>query len=132
MKFRASVQNKKNQNIALVGIDGATKEINIPVRSSGYGSSITGGELLLLSLATCFCNDLYREAAKRDIKISGVNVDVTGDFISEGEAGGNFQYKVEVKSDEPFDVIEDLITHTDQLAEIHQTLRTGVEITLIR
>jgi uncharacterized OsmC-like protein len=132
MKFRAIIQSKKNQNKAIAGIDEITREIHLPVRSSGYGSSVSGGELLLLSLATCFCNDLYREADKKHIKISEVSVDVTGDFISEGEAGSNFQYQVEIKSDEPVEVIENLVIYTDRLAEIHKTLRKGVEITLSR
>lgn len=132
MKFLASIRNRKNLNEILVGINDETKEVHIPSRSSGYGSAVSGGELLLLSLATCFCNDIYREAGKRNISISEVNVDVTADFDSEGEAGSNFQYKVEIRSDEPPDVIESLITHTDEIAEIHQTLRKSAEITLLR
>jgi uncharacterized OsmC-like protein len=38
----------------------------------------TGGELLFAALATRVCNDLYREAAKRDIAVQNVKVKVTG------------------------------------------------------
>ena len=132
MKFSAKIKNRKNHNIVTVQTNEDIKEIKIPSKPSGFGSSVNGGELLLLSLATCFCNDLYREANKRDLIISEVEVIVTGYFESEGEAGSNFQYNVLVKSDESLEKIERLITYTDQTAEIHKTLRNGTKVTLAR
>ena len=38
------------------------------------------GELLFAALATCFCNDLDREAMRRNIGVTGVEVEVTGSF----------------------------------------------------
>jgi len=43
-----------------VQTDNDFKPITIEPKATGYGSSINGGELLLLALATCFCNDIYR------------------------------------------------------------------------
>jgi uncharacterized OsmC-like protein len=107
------------------------KELIIQPKVSGFGSSINGGELLLLSLATCFCNDIYREAAKLNIVVSAVEVGCSGNFGAEGEAGYNFEYVVEVKSDAEPVAIKALIQHTDRIAEIHNTLRSGVNVTLI-
>lgn len=132
MKCSANIKNERNQHKAIVRTNDVQKEVKIPSKSSGYGSSVNGGELLMLSLATCYCNDLYREAAKRNLTISEVDVTVTGDFGAAGEAGSNFKYKVSVKSDESADKIESLIVQTDQLAEIHNTLRKGVNVTLVR
>jgi uncharacterized OsmC-like protein len=87
---------------------------------------------LLLSLATCFCNDLYREADKRKIQIDAIKVECTGDFGAEGEPGSNFQYKAKVTSNASPQEIEDLITHTDKTAEVHNTLRKGLNITLAK
>jgi uncharacterized OsmC-like protein len=81
-----------------VSTNGQRKNILIPSKDSGYGSSINGGELLLLSLAVCYCNDIYREAVKRSINI--------------------FEVEVEV--------------YTDTIAEIHKTLRQGINIKLIQ
>jgi len=100
------------------------------MKIAAYGSSINGGELLLLSLATCFCNDIYREAAKKNISVSGVEVGFTGEFGGEGEPGFNFQYKAKVISTAPAEDVDALILHTDQIAEIHNTLRKGINITL--
>lgn len=85
----------------------------------------------MLSLAVCFCNDLYREAKKRNLTLTHVEVVVTGEFGAEGEAGKNFQYKASVTSDADEQEIEDLIRHTDTVAEIHNTLRKGVNVTLL-
>ncbi|WP_332369742.1 OsmC family protein [Spirosoma telluris] len=88
------------------------------------------GELLLLSLATCFCNDIYREAGKRNLVVSGVEVVFTGEFGADGEPGSNFTYTTNVTSDAPAAEIEALIKHTDQIAEVHNTLRKGLSIRL--
>ena len=85
----------------------------------------------MLALATCFCNDLYREASKLNILVRGVEVKVTGNFGADGEAGTNFQYDVKVKSDEPGEKITALIQQTDRMAEVQNTLRKGIDVTLI-
>lgn len=132
MLMSATIRSGFNQHEVEVQTNGAVKQMNIAAKSTGYGSSVNGGELLLLSLATCFCNDIYREAAKRNISVDGVDVEVTGEFGAEGEPGFNFQYKAKVTSGAPQQVIDDLIAHTDQVAEIHNTLRRGLNITLAK
>ena len=130
MKISATIKNSFNQNQITVKTNDASKDLHIPSKASGYESSVNGGELLMLALATCFCNDIYREARKRNITISNVEVVCTGDFGAEGEPGSNFKYKVKVSSDAPDQEIEDLIRHTDRVAEIHNTLRKGIDVTL--
>ena len=131
MKISASINSKLNQHEIKVQTNNSIKEIHISPKDSGFGSSINGGELLLLSLATCFCNDIYREATKRNIDISNVEVIVNGEFGAEGEPGSNFTYKTCIISNASESEIEDLIKHTDKIAEIHNTLRKGIKVTLI-
>jgi uncharacterized OsmC-like protein len=130
MKVSASIKSEFNQHEILVQTNDSAKEINIPAKASGFGSAVNGGELLLLSLATCFCNDIYREAAKRNLNISKVEVLFNGEFGAEAEPGFNFTYKTNVVSDAAVSEIEDLIKYTDSIAEIHNTLRKGIAITL--
>ncbi|NIJ53046.1 OsmC family protein [Dyadobacter arcticus] len=129
MKISAIVKSEFNQHQIKVETDGSSKQVDIAPKPEGYGSSVNGGEMLLLALATCFCNDIYREAAQRNIKVSGVEVICTADFGAAGEAGNNFRYKANVISDASASEIEELIMHTDQIAEIHNTLRKGVQVT---
>lgn len=130
MQMSARVQSSLNQHEVEVQTNGAVKTMNISVKPTGYGSSVNGGELLLLSLATCYCNDIYREAAKRNIAVSNVEVEVTGEFGAEGEPGFNFQYKANVTADASQEAIDELIIHTDRVAEIHNTLRKGLTVRL--
>jgi uncharacterized OsmC-like protein len=116
-----------------VETNGTQRSVSIPQKDGAPGSSVNGGELLFLALATCYCNDLYREAKKRDITVDGVDVSVTGEFGGEGEPAKRIAYQVSVTSDAPREQIEDLIRHTDTVAEVHNTLREGrpVELTVV-
>lgn len=132
MKVSAIVKSSLDHHEIVVQSNGHEKVMQISTRTSGYGSSVSGGELLMLSLATCFCNDIYREAANRNLQISGVEVIVNGDFGAEGVPGSNFTYSAKVDSNEPENEIDELIKYTDQIAEIHNTLRRGVAVKLIK
>ena len=130
MNISAIIRSSQNQHEINLQTNGSSKAIIIPPKSTGYGSSVNGGELLMLALATCFCNDLYREAAKRNIAIDSVEVECKGDFGAEGEPGSNFQYTAHVSSASSQEEINELIKHTDTVAEIHNTLRKGLSIKL--
>jgi uncharacterized OsmC-like protein len=130
MELSAAVTSKLNEHNVVVSTNGAAQSISIAPKPSGYGSSVNGGELLLLALATCFCNDLYREANKCGISVSGVTVQCTATFGREGEPGSAFQYTVDVTAEASREVIDELIAHTDRVAEIHNTLRKGVDVVL--
>lgn len=130
MNISSSIKNTAQKNEVTVTTGDNTKTLSIPGKPTG-GSSVNGGELLFLSLATCFCNDLYREAARRNMKLDEVDVTVSGQFGKEGEPGFNIQYEATVRSPESSDEqIRDLIRDVDRVAEIHNTLRKGVSVTL--
>lgn len=128
MVVSAKIKSSFNQHETTVETNQSAKNIVIKPKDSGFGSSINGGELLLLSLATCFCNDIYREAEKRNIKVHDIEVLATCEFGAEGESGTNFQYTTNIVADATAEEIKSLIDHTDKIAEIHNTLRKGVEI----
>ena len=130
MKISASLKSNYNHHDIVVMTDETAKEMQISPQPIGFRSSVSGAELLLLSLATGFCNDFYREAAKRNMAISGLEVVFTGEFGEEGEQGTDFTYRAHFLSDEPSSEIEDLIQYTDRIAQIHNTLRKGVSIAL--
>ena len=102
----------------------------ISPKPDGFGSSANGGELLFLALATCYCNELYREAGKRGIQIERVQVEVDGEFGGEGEAARNISYRVAVNAKASREEIIDLMRHTDSVAEIQNTLRRSSQIVL--
>ena len=132
MKISASIKSTYNHYEAIVQTNDVAKEMQIAVKASGYGSSVNGGELLMLALATCFCNDIYREADKRKMAVSSVDVEVFGGFGAEGEPGSNFQYKADVIADAPQHEIDDLVNYVNDIAEIHNTLRKGLAVSLVK
>lgn len=92
---------------------------------------MNGGEFLMLALATCFCNDLYREAERLGIPLDAVEVEATASFPGTGLAATNIHYRASVTSAASASSIADLLRQTDAVAEVHNTLRTGTSVTLL-
>ncbi len=131
MKIAATVTSKGPNQKVVVATEGNEKSIEIPSKSEGRGSAINGGELLFLALATCYCNDVYREASKRRMEVASVDVTDTGHFGSEGEPASNIQYNVSIQAPAHSpEQIQDLAHFVDKVAEVHNTLRKGVSVTL--
>ena len=130
MKISARVENSEGQHNVLLTTNDNSHSIDIPPKANGYGSSANGGELLFLALATCYCNDIYREAAKRNIKVEKVEVEVSGDFGAEGEPAKNVTYRAKVHAQGMEEEIQILMNETDKVAEIQNTLRVLTPVTL--
>src|SRR5918999_510676 len=118
VNIRARVQTSYGQHQATVTTNGTSQSIVIPPKASGFGSSANGGELLFLALATCYCNDIYREAAKRRIGVEQVEVDVEGTFGAAGEPATQVTYRARVVAHATEAEIRDLMRHTDTVVEI--------------
>lgn len=132
MKITANIQNSLGQHDVTLTTNDKLHSITIPPKSSRPGSSVNGGELLFLALATCYCNDLYREAAKRNIEVEKVEVEVSGDFDEEGTGAKNVTYSAKVHAKGTDEEIRELMRHTDSVAEIQNTLRAGTDVKLNR
>ena len=131
LKISAQVKSRKGFQEVNLETNDSAHSIAIAPGSSGFGSSVNGGELLFLALATCYCNDIYREAKKRGIKVHHVQVEVSGDFNeTAGSRAENITYKAIVEAEADEDAILDLMRYTDTVAEIQNTLRAGISVTL--
>lgn len=131
MVISATLSNIYRENDVSVSTGEHKKKIIIPSKPLGKGSSVNGGELLMLAIAACYCNDIYREAERSDIDISSVEVTVRGEFAAEGAPATNITYEVKVEStNASVEEISDLISYVDTVAEVHNTLRTGINVTL--
>jgi uncharacterized OsmC-like protein len=130
MKITAGIINYKNTNEVTLKTNDNLLSINIPPKENGFGSSANGGELLFLALAACYCNDIYREASKMQIEVEKVEVEVTGEFVKEGEPASNISYNVKITASAPKEKINELIRRTDRAAEIQNTLRQKNNVAL--
>jgi uncharacterized OsmC-like protein len=130
MKITARVENSKDNHRVTLQTNDNVHSILIPPKPSGYGSSANGGELLFLALASCYCNDIYREAAKRNIRVERIEVEVDGDFGAEGEPATNVTYRAKVAAQASEQEIQDMMRFVDTVAEIQNTLRVVTPVTL--
>jgi uncharacterized OsmC-like protein len=131
MEISATVKNAENRHEVTVRTETASQLLTIPAKSTGKGSAVNGGELLMLALATCYCNDLYREAARLNIPIDGVEVEVSAEFPGVGLAATNISYRARVSSSADASTIADLLRQTDAVAEVHNTIRSGAAVALL-
>ncbi|HVO72864.1 MAG TPA: OsmC family protein [Ignavibacteriaceae bacterium] len=132
MKISAHLENSKGKHEVIFQTNDNKHSMTISPKPDGFGSSINGGELLFLAIATCYCNDIYREAAKRKIKVSYVEVTVEGEFGKEGEPAKNILYEARITADATKSKTEELMRYTDSVTEIQNTIRAKVPVFLSR
>jgi uncharacterized OsmC-like protein len=132
MRSVAGIQNSKGANMVKVSTGDHSSTIAIPPRPSGFGSSISGGEMLMVALATCYCNDVYREAAKMGIDVSQVDVECSAEYPAEGEPAREITYMARITAKASDQQIRDLAAQADRLAEIHNTVRASIPVSLVQ
>lgn len=128
MQIAAVVRNSARGHEVAVRTGESAQALSIPRKPSGRGSDVNGGEFLMLALATCYCNDLYREAQRLGIPVDGVEVEAVAEFTGIGLAARNISYRAKVHSTAPAADVERLLRETDAVAEVHNTLRAGVPV----
>ena len=132
MEISATVTSSASAHEASVRTGTASQSVAVPAKATGRGSSINGGEFLMLALATCYCNDLYREAERLGIPIEGARVEATAEFPGVGLAATNISYRAVVKSSANAEALAQLLRETDAVAEVHNTVRAGVPVEFLR
>ena len=131
MQISATVRNSADEHAVSVRTGTARQVLPIAGKPAGRGSAVNGGEFLMLALATCYCNDLYREAERLGLPIDRVEVEAMADFDGIGLAASNVRYRAKIDSSASEAAIADLLRRTDAVAEVHNTLRGGVPVTLV-
>jgi len=130
MKYSASIANAEGKLDVIVRKGDQVNSLDLVPGKNGFGSSISGGEILFLAIASCYCNDIYREGRKSGIVVESVEVDVQGDFAGPGDPAFNVECKIKVIAQASEDDIRKLVEHTDSIAEIPKSLRNGTPITI--
>jgi organic hydroperoxide reductase OsmC/OhrA len=107
-----------------------TLTVDRPEQAGGMGLGFNGGELLLLAIGGCYCNDIFREAAKLGIVIKSVQVDVQADWGGEPVRAQNVTYSTRIEAEASRADILALIEQTDRVAEIPNSLKLGTPVKL--
>jgi uncharacterized OsmC-like protein len=105
-----------------------TLTVDRPISAGGGGLGFNGGQLLYMSIAACWSNDLYREAATMGIALDGVEIAVDGDFPSRGSGSTSIIVDVIVRSEAPEAKVRELIAEVGRVAEIPRAIREGPPI----
>jgi organic hydroperoxide reductase OsmC/OhrA len=127
MEISAIVRSSGLEHEAAVRTDATAQSLAIPRKASG-GSAVNGGEFLMLALATCFCNDLYREAERLGIPLDGVEVEASARFPGIGLAATDIRYRATIDSTAPGAAVDELLRRTDAVSEVHNTIRAGAPV----
>ena len=130
MEIAAIVRSTALRHDVSLRTGSSSQSLAVPTKSTGRGSAVNGGEFLMLALATCYCNDLYREAERIGIPLESAEVEAVAEFPAIGLAATNIRYRAKVKSSAPPSEIARLIRETDAVAEVHNTIRAGVPVEL--
>ncbi len=131
MEIVAYVRNTGTFHEASVSSDGTRRAVQVPARDAGRGSAVNGGEFLMLALATCFCNDIYREAGRLKILVEAVEVEARAEFSGIGLAASNITYRARISSPAPEADLAALLRQTDAVAEVQNTVRSGIPVSLV-
>jgi organic hydroperoxide reductase OsmC/OhrA len=124
------IQTIENNSLAIGWAGHRTLTVDRPEADGGRGLGFNGGELLLLAVGACYCNDLFREAAIRTITIKQVQIEVQGEWGGTPAVARQIEVSVMVEAETTQSEILELIHQTDQLAEVPNSLRLGIPVKL--
>ena len=101
--------------------------VDEPERVGGTDTGPQPTDLLLSAVASCFVLSLAYAAAKRDVAIERIDVDVTGRY--EGPRFASIRIEVDV--DAPDAVLATLISAAERVCYVTNTLKRPPEITVV-
>lgn len=128
--YRVDLRSVDGGPTALAWGGSVTVVIDRPTEAGGRGLGFNGGQLLNLAVAGCVSNDLFREAARRGIRLDHVRVVADSDYAGSPSTSTVIEYEVELSGDASQEVLADLVAHVDEIAEIPNSIRRGTEVRL--
>lgn len=128
--FQVEFRNVAGEAAAIGSAGPYTLVVDRPHGDGGRGLGFNGGQLLYLAIGGCVSNDLFREAAIRNIDLTTVSVVVRGDFGGDPAVSEPVSYDVELTGAASPEELEQLAAHVDAIAEIPNSVRRGTEVRL--
>jgi putative redox protein len=128
--FQVEFRNVAGEAAAIGSAGPYTLVVDRPLGDGGRGLGFNGGQLLYLAIGGCVSNDLFREAAIRNIDLTTVSVVVRGDFGGDPAVSESVSYDVELTGAASPEELEQLAAHVDAIAEIPNSVRRGTEVRL--
>ena len=108
--------------------DGLVVEHHLTDRARIDAAALSGGHLLHLAVAGCFFNDILRAADGRDIEITDLRVEASGDFEGDPLLSTGITYSIEIAGEASDAELSRLVSDVEAAAAIPLTLRDGVSV----
>ncbi|HEU4353949.1 MAG TPA: OsmC family peroxiredoxin, partial [Actinomycetota bacterium] len=97
--YEVEIRNVDGAVTALGAAGPFTLVVDRPAEGGGGGRGFNGGQLLNLAVAGCISNDLFREAAGRDIVLRRVVVRADGGYGGSPPVSTGISYDVEIEGE---------------------------------
>ncbi len=130
MGFEVETRNVEGCVTTLGSASGHTLVIDRPVEGGGGGLGFNGGELLLLAVAGCVSNDLFREARAKGIALTRVRIVARGDVEGNPPVSQGIEFDVEIGGRASEAELQALVREVDAIAEIPNSLRRATAVRL--
>jgi uncharacterized OsmC-like protein len=128
--YRVELRTVGDGPTAVGSAGGHAVVVDRPASTGGGGLGFNGGQLLYLAVAACISNDLYREAVAMGIAVTGVVVEVDGDFPEAGAPSTPIEAVVDLSGDAPEDRLRALLDRVVEVAEIPRSLLGATPVTV--
>ena len=127
---QVSISTVHNTTMA-VGVAGVrTITIDLPQDEGGQGLGFSGGELLLLAIGSCYCNDLHRAAARSGISLDSIDLTVSAKWSDKPLQLTDAHVSIRTKTAKCAVDLHQLIKQVDVATSVANSLRSGARITL--
>jgi uncharacterized OsmC-like protein len=110
--------------------NGRAVTIDRAASAGGLGIGFNDGELILLAVGGCYCNDLFREARRLNIDVKSAHFEVECDWGGDPVRATSLAFTVKIEGPAPREKLAELIHHVDRIAEIPNSLRLGTNVSL--
>ncbi len=93
--------------------------------------TLSGGHLLHLAVAGCLFNDILREAGKRGVTLTELQITAEGGFAGEPLCSTGVSYSVAIAGEAPDAELHILVAACQQASAVAQSLRRGTAVTAL-
>jgi uncharacterized OsmC-like protein len=105
-----------------------TFEHHLTERAQITIGTLSGGHLLHLAVAGCLFNDILREAGRRGITITELQIAADGDFAGDPLLSTGVRYGVTIAGEAPDAELRSLVADCQEASTVAGSLRRGTSV----
>lgn len=130
MGFEVETQNLEGRVTTVGSAFWAHAGDRSPGRARRRRARVQRRRVLLLAVAGCVSNDLFREARAKGIALTRVRIVARGDFGGNPPVSQGIEFDVEIRGRASEAQLQSLVREVDAIAEIPNSLRRATAVRL--